>query len=104
MVGSFGDCPRCLAVCPVGNDYHAHLADPQKAIPEKTPEKVALGKKYREDRAKGAEISGLNDWNIRWVGPTVTREWWRGNCRNSNETQQRRSEAAPAVAGEDGHE
>src|SRR6516165_12758431 len=23
VVGSFGDCPRCLAVCPVGNDYHA---------------------------------------------------------------------------------
>jgi len=33
---------RCLAVCPVGNDYHSHLADFQKAIPEKTPEKVAL--------------------------------------------------------------
>ena len=44
VVGSFGDCPRCLAVCPVGNDYHAHLADVQKAIPERTPEKVALGK------------------------------------------------------------
>jgi hypothetical protein len=39
VVGSFGDCPRCLAVCPVGNDYHAHLADVQKVIPEKTPEK-----------------------------------------------------------------
>ena len=40
VVGSFGDCPRCLAVCPVGNDYHAFLADNQKMIPEKTPEKV----------------------------------------------------------------
>src|ERR1700749_4920811 len=69
VVGSFGDCPRCLAVCPVGNDYHAHLADFQKAIPEKTPEKVALGKRYRDNRADGAEISGLNDWNRRWVGP-----------------------------------
>ena len=27
VVGSFGDCPRCLAVCPVGNDYHAYLAE-----------------------------------------------------------------------------
>jgi epoxyqueuosine reductase QueG len=69
VVGSFGDCPRCLAVCPVGNDYHAHLADVQKAIPEKTPEKVALGKAYRENRARGEEIAGLNAWNIRWVGP-----------------------------------
>ncbi len=54
VVGSFGDCPRCLAVCPVGNDYHAHLADFQKAIPEKTPEKVALGKRWRDDRQQGA--------------------------------------------------
>ncbi len=69
VVGSFGDCPRCLAVCPVGNDYHAHLADIQKTIPEKTPEKVALGKAYKDARTKGADLPGLNDWNIRWVGP-----------------------------------
>ena len=50
VVGSFGDCPRCLAVCPVGNDYHAHLADIQKVIPEKTPEKVALAKQYKAKR------------------------------------------------------
>jgi hypothetical protein len=69
VVGSFGDCPRCLAVCPVGNDYHAHLADAQKAIPERTPEKVALGKAYKERRAAGKKIAGLDDWNVRWVGP-----------------------------------
>lgn len=69
VVGSFGDCPRCLAVCPVGNDYHAHLAEPQKVIPEKTPEKVALGKSRQEARKRGDYIDGLNDWNIRWVGP-----------------------------------
>jgi epoxyqueuosine reductase QueG len=69
VVGSFGDCPRCLAVCPVGNDYHAHLAGPQKVIPEKTPEKVAKAKGFKEARKNGEDISGLNDWNIRWVGP-----------------------------------
>jgi adenine-specific DNA glycosylase len=69
VVGSFGDCPRCLAVCPVGNDYHAHLADIQKAIPEKTPEKVALGRAYKDNRQKGETIAGLSDWNKRWVGP-----------------------------------
>ena len=68
VVGSFGDCPRCLAVCPVGDDYHAHLAEPQKVIPERTPEKVALGKRYQQDRKEGVPIAGLNDWNIRWVG------------------------------------
>lgn len=68
VVGSFGDCPRCLAVCPVGNDYHAHLADPQKVIPEKTPEKVALAKQFQAARKSGAPVPGLNEWNIRWVG------------------------------------
>jgi len=75
VVGSFGDCPRCLAVCPVGNDYHAHLADMQKVIPEKTPEKVALAKQYKAKRAAHetgapeAELPGLSAWNERWVGP-----------------------------------
>jgi epoxyqueuosine reductase QueG len=69
VVGSFGDCPRCLAVCPVGNDYHAHLAEPQKRIPEKTPEKVALGQSFKAARAAGEAIPGLDDWNRRWVGP-----------------------------------
>ncbi|MCZ6605112.1 MAG: hypothetical protein O7A03_08200 [Alphaproteobacteria bacterium] len=69
VVGSFGDCPRCLAVCPVGNDYHAHLAGPQKIIPEKTPEKVEKAKGFKQARKNGDPIDGLNDWNIRWVGP-----------------------------------
>ncbi|MCW5774461.1 MAG: epoxyqueuosine reductase [Rhodospirillaceae bacterium] len=69
VVGSFGDCPRCLAVCPVGNDYHAYLAEPQKEIPEKSPEKVAKAKGFKEARQKGELPPGLNDWNRRWVGP-----------------------------------
>ncbi len=69
VVGSFGDCPRCLAVCPVGNDYHAHLADIQKKIPEKTDEKVAKAKGFKEARRNGDPVDGLNDWNVRWVGP-----------------------------------
>ena len=75
VVGSFGDCPRCLAVCPVGNDYHVHLADIQKVIPEKTPEKVSLAKQYKVNRAAheagiaDAQLPGLSEWNERWVGP-----------------------------------
>jgi epoxyqueuosine reductase QueG len=68
VVGSFGDCPRCLAVCPVGNDYHAHLADIQKHIPEKTPEKVAKAAEFKKARKEGHELPGLSEWNIRWVG------------------------------------
>ena len=36
VVGSFGDCPRCLAVCPVGDDYNRFLKDAHREIPEKT--------------------------------------------------------------------
>jgi epoxyqueuosine reductase QueG len=68
VVGSFGDCPRCLAVCPVGNDYHAHLADIQKVIPEKTPEKVAKAAGFKQARKEGHDLPGLSEWNIRWVG------------------------------------
>ena len=68
VVGSFGDCPRCLAVCPVGNDYHAHLAEFQKEIPEKTPEKIAIQKNFKAARKQGAEVPGLSEWNVRWVG------------------------------------
>ncbi len=68
VVGSFGDCPRCLAVCPVGNDYHAHLADIQKHIPEKTPEKAAKAAAFKQARKSGDDIPGLSQWNRRWVG------------------------------------
>src|SRR3954469_3041196 len=69
VVGSFGDCPRCLAVCPVGNDYHAHLAEVQKVIPERTPEKTAKAAAFKSGRKSGAELPGLSGWNVRWVGP-----------------------------------
>ncbi len=80
VVGSFGDCPRCLAVCPVGNDYHVHLAKPQVSIPEKTPEKVVKAKSYQRARKDGESIRGLDEWNGRWVGPDgyrgiVSRAW-----------------------------
>ena len=55
-------------MCPVGNDYHAHLADIQKHIPEKTPEKVAKAAAFKQARKGGADLPGLSDWNIRWVG------------------------------------
>ena len=68
VAGSFGDCPRCMAVCPVGNDYHAYLSEVQKHIPEKTAEKVAKAKHFKSVRKEGGDAPGLDDWNIRWVG------------------------------------
>ena len=93
VVGSFGDCPRCLAVCPVGNDYHAHLVDAQRAIPEKTPEKVALGKAFKESRARGDEIAGLDGWNIRWVGPDGYRGMVGRQLQTFMQAQKLRGEA-----------
>ena len=69
VVGSFGDCPRCLEVCPVGNDYHAYLTDVQRVIPEKTSEKVEKAKGFKTARKNGDPVDGLDKWNRRWVGP-----------------------------------
>jgi epoxyqueuosine reductase QueG len=101
VVGSFGDCPRCLAVCPVGNDYHAHLAEPQKVIPEKTAGKTALAKQFQAARKSGTPTPGLNEWNIRWVG----RDGYKGIVarqlqefkRKQAELAQRRSPNATEV-------
>jgi epoxyqueuosine reductase QueG len=103
VVGSFGDCPRCLAVCPVGNDYHAHLADVQKVIPEKTPEKVTLAKRYKDaraahDRGMGEKLPGLSEWNVRWVGP----DGYQGMVAKQLQAFKRRQrEQAAAAADED---
>jgi hypothetical protein len=53
----------------VGDDYHEFLAEPQKVIPETTPERIAKGQTYKAARQMGGDVPGLNDWNARWVGP-----------------------------------
>lgn len=94
VVGSFGDCPRCLAVCPVGNDYHAHLAAPQKVIPEKTPDKVARAKALKQARKDGEPVAGLNDWNVRWVGPEGYKGIVARQLQAFRAAQRERAEAA----------
>jgi epoxyqueuosine reductase QueG len=97
VVGSFGDCPRCLAVCPVGDDYHAHLADSQKVIPEKTPEKVRLAKSRQDARRRGEPIAGLSDWNIRWVGPDGYQGIVARQLQDFKRRQRERTAAAEAA-------
>ena len=96
VVGSFGDCPRCLAVCPVGDDYHAHLAEPQKVIPEKTPKKALLAKERQDARKRGAPIDGLNDWNVRWVGPDGYKGIVARQLQDFKRRQKERAAAADA--------
>ncbi|MHA1537054.1 MAG: hypothetical protein ACTSUD_05830, partial [Alphaproteobacteria bacterium] len=94
VVGSFGDCPRCLAVCPVGNDYHAYLAGPQKHIPERTPEKEAKAKGFKEARRNGDEVAGLNEWNRRWVGPEGYQGMVARQLKSFKQRQRERADAA----------
>ena len=68
VVGAFGDCPRCLAVCPVGDDYNRFLKDAQREIPEKSDEKVQRAKQLLQIRKKGEPIPGMADGRIRWIG------------------------------------
>ena len=68
VVGAFGDCPRCLAVCPVGDDYLRFLSDGQRHIPEKTADNVTAAKAWGQQRQCGAPIPGLQGGRIRWIG------------------------------------
>jgi len=68
VVGAFGDCPRCLAVCPVGEDYNRFLREDQREIPEKTDEKVARARELLGITKKGAPVPGMAEGRIRWIG------------------------------------
>src|SRR5438132_1348398 len=68
VVGAFGDCPRCLAVCPVGDDYNRFLKDAQREIPEKTDAKVARARELLGIKKRGEPIRGRADGRVRWIG------------------------------------
>jgi len=68
VVGAFGDCPRCLAVCPVGEDYGLFLKQEQREIPEKNEAKVARARELLGIRRSGAPIAALAQGRVRWVG------------------------------------
>ena len=68
VVGAFGDCPRCLAVCPVGEDYNRFLREEQREIPEKTDAKVARAREWLGIRKRGEPIPGMADGRVRWIG------------------------------------
>ena len=68
QIGAFASCPRCVEVCPVGDDYLPHMAQRHKTIPEKTDERVVKLKTYREARKNNESIPGLDPWRLRWIG------------------------------------
>jgi epoxyqueuosine reductase QueG len=68
VVGAFGDCPRCLAVCPVGDDYQRFLRESERDIPEKTAPKVARARELLRIRKAGEPVPGMADGRDRWIG------------------------------------
>lgn len=68
QIGAFASCPRCVEVCPVGDDYLPHLARRHKALPEKTDDKVIKLKTFQEARKNNQPIPGLDPLRLRWVG------------------------------------
>jgi epoxyqueuosine reductase QueG len=68
VVGAFGDCPRCLAVCPVGEDYQRFLREEQREIPERTDAKVARAREWLGLRRRGEPIPGMAEGRVRWIG------------------------------------
>ncbi len=101
VAGCFACCPRCSAVCPVGDDYHAHLAEISKVIPEKTPEKIEKAGEFKVARKMGDGVVGLNEWNVRWVGPDgYTGEANRQQRKKHKAEQQHKMAAAAAATAE----
>jgi epoxyqueuosine reductase QueG len=66
-VGVYSRCTRCVDVCPVGEDYEAHLREVQEAIPERTPGKearLAAMAAAREAGDRGPHFAR----SARWIG------------------------------------
>jgi ferredoxin len=67
-VGAFGDCPRCSAVCPVGDDYFDFLQEAGLDIPETTEENVQTVRRWCAGDCSPATVPGLAEGRNRWTG------------------------------------
>jgi epoxyqueuosine reductase QueG len=65
--GAYAGCPRCLEVCPVGEDYAPHLKDRHAQIPERTEAKEMRWREMRQAEQKGEVVRGL-EVSQRWIG------------------------------------
>ena len=69
IVEAFGVCPRCIEVCPIGEDYHLFMAREHRTIPETTPAKRERVKAMRLAAKAGGTVAGNPPINVRWIGP-----------------------------------
>ncbi len=66
---SFGVCPRCLEVCPVGGEYQQYLASEHRYIPENTRSKRERLAAMKPVDKRGETVAGNPPINRRFVGP-----------------------------------
>jgi epoxyqueuosine reductase QueG len=79
---SFGVCPRCIEVCPVGSDYQKHLAREHRHIPETTEAKKARVAEMVDAEKHGQVVPDNPPFNVRWVGPEGFLRLRRGDDAN----------------------
>lgn len=68
LIGAFGACPRCIEVCPIGDDYFRYLRRRHKHIPEQSEDREQRSKEYVKLLKEKEETPGRSSWNLRWVG------------------------------------
>jgi ferredoxin len=65
---SYAACPRCLEVCPVGDDYLQYLAREHRDIPEKDEARVSKCKDMVAAQKKGERAHYVMPMDERWIG------------------------------------
>lgn len=69
-VGIITGCTRCQDVCPVGQDWDAHLADVLTDIGDATPEKEEALRLMQEKASRGERGAGFEQQK-HWIGENV---------------------------------
>lgn len=69
IVEAFGVCPRCIEVCPIGNDYHRFMAREHRTIPEADDAKRGRVRQLRAVARQGRIMPGNPPINVRFIGP-----------------------------------
>ncbi len=68
LVMAFGVCPRCIEVCPLGEDYRKYLAREHKSISERSPQKESRLNVMKVAAKAGSQVPGAPHLNLRFIG------------------------------------
>jgi epoxyqueuosine reductase QueG len=84
LAESFAACPRCVEVCPVGEDYKRYLAVEHKEIPETTDDKLVRLKVIRASERVGELAPGSKPIDRRWIGEAGYRPRRRASAASAD--------------------